>query len=197
MPKRSVRVFLLGAVVASVGTSGAVIAGAANTGPSPQAVLATAEPGAWHEATAFGVQPEAARALFTLRNGAQVAVARGTRGRCLLRTVAGQPAGESCATDVGVSSGEGISVTDECGSGGNQIMEITGLAPEGATEVGLAWSTGATTGTSIVDGAFRFDETNPAPGAPYPTGVVWVSMGEQRGTAALPVKDGQFCLPST
>jgi hypothetical protein len=39
--------------------------------------------------------------------------------------------------------GQAVAVADECGSSGENLMEITGLAPEGTAKVHLTMSAGA------------------------------------------------------
>jgi hypothetical protein len=50
----------------------------------------------------------------------------------------------------------------------------------------------------VIDGAFAFDGTNPAQGAPYPIAVEWeaANAATSTATAALPVEGDNFCLPT-
>jgi hypothetical protein len=125
-----------------------------------------------------------------------VAIVGDDLSKCLIRTI-GARTGDMCASTSGIAEGHGISVGDECGSSGKNLMEITGLAPEGAMSARLRSSNGTSQRTPVIDGAFRFDGTNPAEGAPYPTGVEWMAAsGASMGSAALPVEGDNFCLPT-
>jgi hypothetical protein len=135
--------------------------------------------------------------VFSLANGDDVAISTGPAGSCLVRTLAGRDAGEACASGAGIAEGKGITVTDECGSASRHLMEITGLAPPGTATVLLRSTDGARQTTAVVDGAFRFEATNPTPGAPYPVDVEWLTnTGTSDGSASLPVEGGKFCLPA-
>ncbi len=191
------RSLILAGCLALAAAGGGAAALADTNSATPGAALEASEPGSGHERRALGAQAAPAQPVFTLRDGDQVAVVRGTGGRCLIRTRDGSPAGESCAADAtAASAGEGIAVTDECGTAGDHLMEITGLAPEGVSQVALRYDDGSSRTTTVVDGAFRFEGTNPAPGEPYPVSVAWLSGESQTGSAALPVRGGQFCLPT-
>ena len=130
----------------------------------------------------------------TLADGVKVGVTSNATADCLIRTVGSRNAA-TCAPPSAVSEGAVIVITDECGTSGDGRMEITGLAPPNANGVRLTQSDGPAFDASVTNGAFHFDGRNPAPGASYPTGVEWTYDGSPVGTAALPVKDDQFCLP--
>jgi len=172
----------------------------ASTGPPAEpatpAALAATPSGPGRLLRADHVSAANAVPVFTLGNGQQVSVASSGKIRCLLRTVAGHLAGEACA-DTDINEGaRSITVSDECAAGGQNRMEITGLAPEGTTTVRLDYTNDTHEDTTVLDGAFRFEGTNPAPGAAYPTGVEWLSNGVSGGSAPLPVKEDEFCLPA-
>lgn len=198
MPKRSPTKLLAtaGAIVATV-TAGSVTALTTGASSSTQQAIATTPAGPYHAARAFGLDTATAKSVFSLHDGDQVALIRGGDARCLLRTREGQLVGEACATSAGVTSGEGITVSDECASTGAQLMEITGLAPEAATAVRLLYTDGTSVTEPVVEGACKFEGHNPRPQAPYATAVQWVSEGQAGETALLPVRDGQFCLPTS
>lgn len=135
--------------------------------------------------------------VFTLANGEQVRVARTASGRCLLGTRGIRRVAAVCASNEQTADGRAITVTDECGYAGESRMEITGLAPEGTSAVKLRYSDDASRETTVNEGAFRFEGTNPAEGDPYPTGVEWLNAnGLGEGTAPLPVNGDEFCLPA-
>ena len=140
----------------------------------------------------------AAKPLFTLANGERVGLVTNAAAKCLVRSLDGRAAGEMCATTAEIAAGHGISITDECATTGNELMEITGLAPAGAVGVRLISSDGTSQSTSVANGAFEFDGTNPVAGGPYPTGVEWIgSDGDSVGTAGLPVDGDHFCEPTS
>jgi hypothetical protein len=186
------------AVTVAVGGVAAYAAADGGSGPNatPLAQLSTGAPGPDHFASADGLDPADAKYVFTLANGASVAIMGNDLSECLIRTI-GARTGDMCASTAGIAEGHGISVGDECGSSGNNLMEILGLAPEGAVSARLRSSDGTSQTTPVIDGAFRFDGTNPTEGKPYPTGVEWVAAdGASMGSAALPVEGDNFCLPT-
>jgi hypothetical protein len=193
---------VLGAVLTTVLAASAVGAYAAassgsGTESSPIQQLATEGAGAGRSARADGLDASQATPAFTLRNGQSVSVVGDASAKCLIRN-AGAHASETCDTLAAIDEGQAISVSDECGSVGRDLMEITGLAPDGVSAVRLIISNGTYESAAVVDGAFKFEGTNPAPGAPYPTGVAWlVGDGADAGTAPLPVDGDQFCLPTS
>jgi hypothetical protein len=183
--------------------------GASNGNPAAPALLAIGPAGPGHLLRRDGVSATHARHVFALGNGQQLSVASHGKIRCLLRRLRGQLVGEACtgpptehgdtarAADTDSAEAErSITVSDECSSTGENRMEITGLAPEGTTTVRLDFTDNSHKTTSVVDGAFRFEGTNPAPGAAYPTGVEWLTNGISEGSAPLPVKGDEFCLPA-
>jgi len=174
---------------------GLAIAG--GVGSSPGALVSTTPPGPERLVRAYGLGSSSRQPVFSLANGDDVAITTGPAGSCLVRTLAGRDAGETCAAGAGIAEGKGITVTDECGSASRHLMEITGLAPAGTATVLLRSTDGAGQTTVVVDGAFRFDGTNPQPGSPYPAGVEWLREGGRTvGSASLPVEGGRFCLPA-
>jgi hypothetical protein len=186
------------ALVAMTGGVGTYAAVASKSSPAtnPGQQVALAPPGPERILRAYGATAADATYLFTLANGDTVGLVTATGAKCLVRSRGGAIAGEECAGDPGIVSGQGISITDECGAGSDQRMEITGLAPEGAAAVRLTISDGTAQTTPVVDGAFKFDDTNPGSGDPYPTGVDWVDNGTTVGSARLPVVGDQFCEPA-
>lgn len=194
--RRLIALASLPAVVAAAGLAGVVVALASGGGSAASPPVGSVPPGPEREARALGLAGARSQPVFSLRNGEAVTVRSGPDGRCLMRTHEGRAAGEVCATASGASSGEGISVTDECASPGAQDMEITGLAPEGVSAVRLLYSDGNTASAPVEGGAFRFEGKNPTPGGPYPQGVEWVSANGPVGAAGLPVRGGEFCLPA-
>ncbi len=144
----------------------------------------------------LGLDPALAVKLFTLRNGQSVSVLRGASGECLIRGTAGRGA-ETCGTVDAIDAGEEISVFDECGTSGANLMEIMGLAPTGVPTARLVWSDGAHEDTAVTQGVYNFEGTNPASSAPYPVGVVWIDAnGAAGGEAVFPVEGNNFCLPA-
>jgi len=183
-------------VIAASGAYAAVSSVAGKQAPSGAQVAATpAGPG--RLARAYGVNPTLARVVSTLHNGDIVTVANGPSARCLIRESAGEISNEACAPLSELASVRTIAVTDECGTASSQEMEITGLAPDGATTVRLIDNDGSSRTAPIEGGTFKFDGTNPPPGQPYPTTVEWLADGQPSGIALLPVRDGQFCLPTS
>jgi hypothetical protein len=192
--------FFAGTAVAVLAMSGAGAYAAARSttaaGPGEQA--ATVAPGPERQLRSNGLGASEAKPLFTLANGESVGLVSNAATKCLVRSLGGKFAGETCATPSEIAEGHAISISDECGSPGRDLMEITGLVPEGASEVRLISSDGTSQSTSVTSGAFKFDGTNPAPDAPYPTGVEWVGAnGSSAGTAGLPVEGDHFCLPTS
>jgi hypothetical protein len=129
--------------------------------------------------------------VFTLANGSDVSVVSNATGRCVMPEY-----GEArCGDPVEIAAGQTIEVLDECGAKERNRMEITGLAPESATEALLVSSDGTSVTSSIVDGAFKFDAANPTSGGPYPTHVEWRDRsGASAGSAKLPVRGDDFCI---
>jgi hypothetical protein len=149
-----------------------------------------------HSAGADGLNPADAKYVFTLADGASVAIVGNDLSKCLIRTI-GTRTADMCASTAAIAEGQGVSVGDECGTSGRNVMEIVGLALSGAVSARLRSSDGTSQTTSVIDGAFAFDGTNPAQGAPYPIGVEWVAGdGATIATAALPIEDDNFCLPT-
>ena len=147
-------------------------------------------------AEAFGLNPADAIPVFQLRNGEDVAAVGSSDAACLIRTKGGQST-ETCDSRVAINEGRAVSVLDECGTSGRNLMEITGLAPDGVSAARLAWTDGTVQAAAIVHGAFRFEASNPAPGAAYPTGIGWINTnGSSVGQAVFPVRGDQFCLPT-
>jgi hypothetical protein len=185
-----------GVAISAVVAYAAVGAGGGPTA-SPLAQLKTGAPGPDRFASAAGLNPADAKHVFTLANGVSVGVVGNALSKCLIRTIDGRT-GDTCASTADIAEGHGISVGDECGTSGRNLMEITGLAPEGAVSVRLRSSDGTSKTTPVIDGAFRFDGTNPVQGAAYPIGVEWVAAsGASMATAALPVEGDNFCLPTS
>jgi hypothetical protein len=189
-----------GAVTTALAVSGAGAYAAANsgTGAGPGERAATVAPGPERQLRATGLNASEAQSLFSLANGERVGLVSNAATKCLVRSLGGRFAGETCATTAEIAEGQATSVGDECGSTGKNLMEITGLAPEGVVSVRLISSDGTARSTSVVSGAFKFDGTNPVAGGPYPTGVEWVGSDAGRvGTAGLPVNGDQFCEPTS
>jgi hypothetical protein len=185
------------AAITAAGGVGAYAATGGTSNASPGEQAATVPPGPERLLRANGLSASNAIPVFSLANGDSVGLLTGTNTKCLVRTIGGHVAGESCANAAGIVEGQAISVTDECGTSGKNLMEITGLAPEGTTQVRLKSSDGTSQIVSVVSGAFKVDGTNPGAGDPYPTGVEWVgNNGISGGSAPLPVKGGEFCLPT-
>jgi hypothetical protein len=178
---------------------GAYAAASGGSGRQPKLVeeLGPETTGPGRFAKAYDLNANAATPVFALRNGQTVSVVGNATAECLLSSGDGRASGETCDTQAAVDQGQAISVTDECGASSGKLMEITGLAPAGVSSVQLESSDGAYQTATVVRGAFKFEGTNPAPGAPYPTGVHWVaSDGADLGAAALPVSGDQFCIPT-
>jgi hypothetical protein len=161
---------------------------------SPGEQIAGVPTGPWRMVRANGLNAQDATHVFSLRNGESVGIVGDATAKCLVRTLGSRQAGEGCSLVSGLAQGNGITVSDECGSGEKGFMEILGLAPTSAASVRLLSSDGTSQLTSVVNGAFRFEGMNPPKGAPYPTGVEWVSgAGTGAGTAPLPVGGDGFC----
>lgn len=189
----------LGGVILLVAGGVAAYAAADSSSTSrPRAIQAVAEGGGpGRFARSYGLNPAEATPVFALHDGQAVAVLASASARCLIRTGDGQ-SGETCDTVAAVNQGKAVSVLDECGTGGRNLMEITGLAPDGTATARLMWSDGNQHTTSVIDGAFRFEGTNPAPGAAYPVGIAWFNGEDSAlGEAAFPVSGDQFCLPTS
>ena len=191
---------VLGAVAAvALAMSGVALAAVSDLTAGSSDVgkkIVTAAPGPSRAARAYRVDPSTAVPIFSLRNGEDVELITGPEAKCLIRRRGGEVASESCASDAGAQSGEGIEVSDECGSDSHHLMEITGIAPADATTTRLISSDGSTSAAPVVDSGFKFEGTNPASGDPYPASVEWSdSRGESLGRADLPVAGDQFCLP--
>lgn len=192
---RRSRFLLVVTLVAAIGAGAAAIA-LADTPGSPVEQLQS-HPGPEAFLAPYGVSASERQAVFTLDNGQTVSVIDKESTRCLLHGKESQVVGR-CFSAQAVNAGEAVTVSDECGSSGSNLMEITGLAPEGATNVKLSISNGTSQETSVVDGAFRFQGTNPGQGDPYPTGVEWLSgSGGSTGSAGLPVNGDEFCEPTS
>jgi hypothetical protein len=189
-----------GAVTTALAVSGAGAYAAANSGTDagPGERAATVAPGPERQLRANGLNASEAKPLFALANGERVGLVSNAATKCLVRSLGSRFAGETCATTAEIAEGHATSVGDECGSTGKNLMEITGLAPEGVLSVRLISSDGTSRSTPIVSGAFKFDGTNPIAGVPYPTGLEWVGSDASRaGTAGLPVAGDQFCEPTS
>jgi hypothetical protein len=191
----------IGALVALASAAAAVgafaVAGAdSGAQPSPIESLRAGPGGPGVFARASDLNPAAATPVFALRDGRELSVVANASAKCLISKAGARAAGETCDTLAAIDEGKAISVTDECAASGHQLMEVTGLAPEGVTSVRLLSSDGGYQTATVVDGAFKFDGTNPAEGAPYPIGVAWIASGTSVGTAKWPVEGDQFCIPT-
>jgi hypothetical protein len=182
----------------AVSAVGAYAAASSGTDAGPGEQAATVAPGPERQLRASGLNASEAQPLFSLANGERVGLVSNAATKCLVRSLGSRFAGETCATTAEIAEGHGVSITDECATTGNNLMEITGLAPEGVLSVRLISSDGTSRSTSVLTGAFKFDGTNPVAGAPYPTGVEWLGSDAGRvGTAGLPVNGDQFCEPTS
>jgi hypothetical protein len=188
------------ALTVAIAGSGAAAYAAASSGGTASSgeQVATVAPGPERELRAYGLSGSEDAPVFTLADGQSVGVVSNGAASCLVRRSGAEWAGETCATTAAIAEGHGVSVSDECGSTGKNLMEIMGLAPEGVAAVVLLSSDGTSQRDTVLDGAFKFDGTNPATGGPYPTGVQWLgSNGSAVGTAPLPVNGEHFCLPTS
>ena len=116
-----------GLVVAVVTTVAAVTSGvgayaAISSGGNDQQ-LASSPPGPGRALRAYDLAASSATPVFTLKNGDTVNLFMGQGAKCLVRTLDGRIAGELCATNAGIAEGQGISVSDECGTNSNRMME--------------------------------------------------------------------------
>jgi hypothetical protein len=192
----TIGVLVVLALAAAVGVY-AVASADSGGQPSPIESLRAGPGGPGVFARASDLDPAAATPVFALRDGREVSVVANASAKCLISKAGARMAGETCDTLAAIDEGKAISVTDECSPSGHQLMEITGLAPEGVMSVRLVSSDGSYQTTTVIDGAFKFDGTNPMEGAPYPTGIAWVgSDGASVGTAQWPVEGDQFCIPT-
>lgn len=189
---------LVGLALVAAAVGAYAVAGAdSGMPPSPLESLRAGPSGPGVFARASDLNPAAGTPVFGLRDGKEVSVVANASAKCLISKAGARAAGETCDTLAAIDEGKAISVSDECAASGHQLMEVTGLAPEGVTSVRLVSSDGSYQTTTVVNGAFKFDETNPAEGAPYPTGVAWIaSDGASVGTAQWPVEGDQFCIPT-
>lgn len=189
------------AVSAALLVSGLGVYAAASNGSQPEATpverLAAEPTGPGRFARAYGLNPAEATTAFSLRNGETVGVLKSPTAKCLISTGDGRTAGETCDTLAAIDDGQAIAVTDECAVSSKKLMEIIGLVPNDVSSVRLNSSDGTYRSTDVLDGAFKFEGTNPAQGAPYPTGVEWITgSGADAGAAALPVSGDEFCIPT-
>ena len=92
--------------------------------PTPVEQLRSQPPGPGRFARAYGLNIAGATSVFTLRNGATVGVVESATAKCMLTRRDG--VAETCDTRVAIDSGHAISVTDECGTAGSNLMEIAG-----------------------------------------------------------------------
>ena len=196
---RSTKIVVTAIVVALFASAGAIAARAA-VGDSHH-TPAPASP----RAAGFA-RHAAAQVAAASRNARPVAVFAGSRlrtsvvssagGRCLIR--AGKRArGETCASLAELDSGLAISVNDECGSAGENRMAISGLVPEGVRGARLQLSDESTEPVATQAGAFLFEGFNPTGTQAYPVDVQWLDEeGHQMGTASLPVRGDEFCIPT-
>jgi hypothetical protein len=188
-----------GALAAALAVTGAGAYAAASSGTDagPGEQAATVPPGPERQLRANGLNASEAQPLFSLANGERVGLVSNAATKCLVRSLGSRFAGETCASTAEIAEAHATSVTDECGPAGQNLMEITGLAPEGVLSVRLISSDGTFRSAPVLSGAFKFDGTNPVAGGPYPTGIEWVaSDGGRAGTAGLPVQGDQFCEPA-
>jgi hypothetical protein len=188
---------MAGIVVVCVAASGVAAYAAATSGGEPTASqvaqFTKVAPGPGRALRESGLSASNATPAFRLRDGSTVSTVANGSTTCLVRSVQGHD-GATCASASGIAEGHGVSVSDECGTAGNNRMEIIGLAPNGAQSAVLRSSDGTTRSTPVVSGAFMFEGTNPAPGAPYPRTVEWLgASGGAMGAAGLPVKGDDFC----
>lgn len=190
-------VALLAVLVAAIAASAGAYALASIPASSATTQQIKAHPGPQAFVAAYGLKASEGQPAFTLHNGQTVSVIDNGATRCLLHGVGSRVAGR-CFPATAIGGGAGIAVSDECGSTGKNLMEITGLAPDGTVGVRLNISDGSSQETTVAHGAFRFEGTNPAPGSPYPTGVEWLNgTGAASGSAPLPVSGDEFCLPAS
>ena len=188
---------IVGIVVACISASGVAAYAAASSAGEPAASqveqFTKVAPGPGRALRESHLTASNATPAFSLRDGSTVSTVTSGATSCLVRSVQGHD-GATCASPAGIAEGHGISVSDECGAGGDNRMEIIGLAPKGAQNAILRSSDGTTESTPVVSGAFMFEGTNPAPGTPHPSTVEWLgASGGTLGAAGLPVKGGNFC----
>lgn len=189
-----------GALATALAVTGAGAYAAASSGSDagPGEQAATVAPGPERQLRANGLNASEAQPLFSLANGERIGLVSNAATKCLARSLGSRFAGEMCASTAEIAEGHATSVTDECGPAGKNLMEITGLAPEGVLSVRLISSNGASRTAQVLSGAFKFDGTNPVAGGPYPTGIEWVGSDASRvGTAGLPVQGDEFCEPAS
>jgi hypothetical protein len=197
MAKTKRRITISLATLAAVGGGlglYAAISAAGERSPTPVEQLRAEPAGPGRFAKAYGLNIADATPAFTLANGATVSVVESATAKCMLTHRDGHVA-ETCGRRTAIDAGQAISVTDECGTVGQNAMEITGLAPDGVATVRLNVSDGSSETTPVTHAAFKFDGSNPAANAPYPTGVTWIARdGSQTGKAPLPVEGDRFCV---
>jgi hypothetical protein len=199
LPKPSRRA-VIGAAVASclvavtVAAYAAADSASSRRGDAMQQLAAGGGPTRF--ARAYGLNPQDAVPVFRLRNGQAVAVVGNATAKCMIRQDGAENA-ETCDDIEAIDEGQAISVLDECATNGRNLMEITGLAPEGVSAARLLWSDGRTEDAALTQGTFKFDSSNPAPRAPYPTGIAWLEGDNAVGHAVFPVQGDAFCLPTS
>jgi hypothetical protein len=192
-PRRSF--LLVGLATAALVAAGVAVSNALETHSSSttltpaQAEAKVKDPS--YEVKARGLEAATPTHVFTMANGSDVSVVSNAHGRCIMP----QHGEDRCGDPVEIAQGQTIEVLDECGARERNRMEITGLAPEGATEADLVYSNGTSLKSSVVDGAFKFDASNPATGGPYPTHVEWLDAARSSlASAGLPVRGDSFCI---
>lgn len=175
----------------------AVVAYAAGASPARHKPRGSS-PAARSAAKLVYVNPSDARPVVTLKHGRDLSVIISDGAKCVVMRRGVRPVTASCVgAHTASGAGEGtISVNDECGSAGKNLMEVTGLAPEDASAVRLLMSDGTSHTGSITDGVFSFEGTNPGPQEPYPTGIEWVRGQESTPAEQWPVAGRQFCEPA-
>ncbi len=152
--KKGVVLGVAGAIVLGAGALGAYAAAEGLTGSSAGEVrqlVAESRPGQF--ARKYGLNPADAVAVFKLRNGQIASVVAGSSAKCLIQTNANHTS-ETCDTTAAIAEGQAISVQDECGTAGGNLMEITGLAPPGIVSARLRWSDGSAKDATVTNGAF-------------------------------------------
>jgi hypothetical protein len=192
-----VLLLLLGLALLAVAVFGALGAFAGEGGSSPTGEqLSEVSAGPGRLIRAYGFEPSEASSVASLANGDHVGVILGHAARCLVRTRDGELSGEACAPDAALGTSQAMTVSDECGAGSDQRMEITALAPEAASGATLIYSDESTRSASVEEGLAIFEGTNPKEGDPYPTAIAWTNENGRIAEGRLPVEDGRFCLPA-
>jgi len=193
--KRRGKIAIFGAAtVALAAVSGAIAFGSSGTSltaaPVPAARTLNAPAGPkWPGAAERGVDTTRAVVALRLRSGAPVRVVEGNGWRCMLY----DGVADSCQRPALIAQGLSLDIVNDC-SVPRGSMAITGLVPDGVTDVAINYSDGSTRRASTTAGMFAYETTTPTAGDPVPTAVTWSDPSGAKPTAhPFPIGSGDFC----